>query len=186
MPTTAEQKTAFVERPFRAQVTNAPYGCGFGASRRELPFRALCGSRAGSSSTERARAAISSATAEPSERARAAAGSIAAPRRARAAISSATAAPSGLELPFRAPLLSRASGLERQHAPLRLRGGLEPPFRAPLRHRAVSSCHFERHCGAERAGSSGSGELGSRTHPNHLETNKSLGVTNIYRLSQIA
>ena len=51
MRTAEEQKTAFVVRSFRAEVTNAPHGCGFGAGRRERPFRALCGSGAGSISS---------------------------------------------------------------------------------------------------------------------------------------
>ena len=127
MPTAAEQKTAFVERPLRAQVTNAPYGVGSGQAGASGHFEHY-----------------------------------AAPEQARATLS-------GLQRPFRAPLRSRASGLERQQALLRFRGGLEQPFRAPLRHRAGSSGHFERHCGAERAGSSGSrfnccSEAGSSSH----------------------
>ena len=84
--------------------------------------------------------------------------------RARAAMSSAPAEPSGLERPFRAPQQSRTgssghferpSGAERARAAISSApaepSGLERPFRAPQRSRAGSSGRFERPSGAERA-----------------------------------
>ena len=78
--------------------------------------------------------------------------------RARAAVSSAPAEPSGLERPFRAPQRSRAGSMSQTSAgavfskPGRAElSRLERPFRAPQRSRAGSSGHFERPSGAERA-----------------------------------
>ena len=71
--------------------------------------------------------------------------------RARAAISSAPAEPSGLERPFRAPQRSRAGTKLETSTGAMFSSSQAEQFRAPWRSRASANGHFERPSRAERA-----------------------------------
>ena len=129
MPIIEEQDAAFLERPFRAQETNAPHGCGL-----ERHFSSLWG---GSSCTRRTFCGSGVARAAP-------VGHSAVPGQTRAAPIEHSAAPGQT----RSALFEYSAAPGRARAAissyLRLRGGLEQPFRAICGSGPGSSGHMQQ------------------------------------------